>query len=154
MTYLKPCHMCPQSQPCAIRKERLALLRPAKVSSANFKCQQRLVGYEPGQRVEFSLTEEAASQYGMGFHDVVIVYRGIIMRPIGRMLMIWVTHFREESGAFVEGITRRGRNPIALNPSRMTPIEGRVKVCPDCGQPDDFEPTGMSDKYYCSTCQG
>lgn len=133
MTYFRPCANCPHKtidgKPCPIKAEKLAIVRAAKLTLANFGCEKRLSELPPGQRVELNMTLIYDCEGGRYSDEPETKdFTGTVMRELknGRVL-VWLD---EESP--------QGKNPLPLKPDGMRPIEGEllVRICPECGQPE------------------
>ena len=138
--YLKPCRNCPHRNGCEIKADKLRSLRGLGFTSANFKCDHRLAELQPGQRVEITLLEIEH------YEDKPMVHKGTVMTPHGARVLVWL-----------DEVSSMGRNPISVQPDRLRPIEGRVEVCPDCGQPEGTVPLPDRDghcRFICLTCDG
>lgn len=146
--YLKPCRNCPHKDGCELKAERLASLRGLGFTSANFKCDKRLSLLQPGQRIELELLACDPTDRIQGEET----HTATVMRARKTRILIWLD---EE--------TCRGRNPIAVSPDRVTPIEGKVELCSECGQPTGTKPIERTEnrgnlKYHsewdCWKCEG
>ena len=139
--YLKPCRNCPHRKGCETKAEKLKSLRGLGFTSANFKCDDRLAGLQPGQRVMIDLIE--MDNRGKDWKTTHIA---TVMAPHGARVLVWL-----------DEITELGHNPISVQPNRLTPTGGRVEVCPECGQPEGTDPLPDRDgrsRFHCPTCEG
>lgn len=134
MAFLRPCARCPHKvasdgAPCPIRQEKADIIRRAKLTLANFRCDKRLSDLPPGQRVRLTMKscdqpEDGDESYYPTFEEEE--FQGTVMRPHKTRVLIWL-----------DELSPLGRNPVALRPDRIFPITGeRVNLCPDCGQPE------------------
>lgn len=144
--YMTPCRSCPHShKSCAIKDAKRVAVRGAGLTSMNFRCEKRLSTLPPGQRVVMTLQNEVTlggyNDYEyQDWEDVDIV--GTVMREARRgRVLVWL-----------DEMTTRERNPVALWPHLMKPIEGhRVAVCSECGQPEGTKPIKA---WSCWKCEG
>lgn len=136
---------CPHKEGCEKKAGTLAAIRGLGITLVNFTCKKRLSELQSGQRVKLILREYGEMRdMGYGEADCDVEeneYTGVVMRPIrGIRILVWL-----------DTPTRRGRNPIAVRPNGVTPIEGKCKVCPGCQQP---EGTTKRKELYCPVCDG
>lgn len=131
--FLKPCYNCPHKpsvfppRRCEIKEQKLAAIRGHGFTSANFKCDKRLSTLQPGQRVKleiWSFEEEG----GWDLDSTEDTYLATVMRESKGRILVWL-----------DKPTSKGRNPIRVRPDGVTPIEGTVALCSECGQPDGTE---------------
>lgn len=143
MAHLRPCSDCPHRKGCERKQEILDIIRPAKLSLANFKCEKRLSELQPGQRVSLEMMEmcERFDCDGDGYefkttYPAEMGFEGTVMRPHKNRILIWL-----------DTESPLGKNPVALHPDRVFPIEGqRVNICPECHQPEET----MGREWWCS----
>lgn len=145
--YVKPCRNCPHKSGCAIKERTLRKLRSVslRLSSINFKCEVRLSTLPPGQRVRMSINFCDSDDEYCGEDEVERT--GTVMRPYRNRLLVWL-----------DETTALDRNPVALRPDRIEPIQGipLVKLCPTCDQPDGTTPAPRKDgkgMWFCEDCQ-
>jgi len=147
---MRPCRNCPHKDGCEIKAEKQRALRGLGLTLVNFKCDKRLSQLQPGQRIELVIMlspDETASEAGMcdgpdGSRILPGETRAVkatVMRPKGARILVWL-----------DKETFRHRNPIAVHPDRVTPIEGMVTVCPVCQQPAGTKPADS--RFYCHEC--
>lgn len=142
--YLKPCRNCPHRDRCSAKAEKLISLRGLGFTSANFKCDKRLSTLPPGQRIKFE----------MGDCDETYTYQAIVMRARRTKILVWLVSCDDEECV---PCLMSGKNPIAVSPDRVTPIDGQVALCPECGQPEGTRPQERKDgasKWFCPCCAG
>lgn len=121
-----------------------------RLTTVVFTCAKRLSTLPPGQRVYLELMEDIGEHDGAGVADRSCVdYEGTVMRPSRRYpmkILVWL-----------DNATERGRNPIAVRPNRVTPLDEPLrKLCPDCQQPEGTQPTEHYETYphSCPRCAG
>lgn len=140
---LKPCCDCPHRDGCTIKASVRVALKTIEIRNLDFTCDKRLSELPPGRRVRIALYD-AWSKNRTTMSSGVITRMAIVMRPIGKQVMVWV-----EDGKAL------GRHTVAVAPDRLTPTGEDVEVCAKCGQPDGTEPA-TNDKgepqYCCSVC--
>lgn len=127
MPYMRPCSNCPHRKidgvPCQIKQKKLEIIRAARLALVNFKCDKRLSGLQPGQRVQLEM--EMTHSIREGDEPGMAQYNGIVMRPQKNRVLVWL-----------DRLSPYGKNPVPLHPNRVLPIPAPlVKICPDCGQP-------------------
>jgi len=130
---MKPCRNCPHKDGCEIKAEKQRALRGLGLTLVNFKCDKRLSLLQPGQRIKLTLATEWQGEHGYGTTE----FEAVVMRPTGTRILVWLLDRGD------------GKNPIAVHPDRVTPIEGMVKLCPACQQPEGTNP---SSGFWCVEC--
>jgi hypothetical protein len=134
MTLLVPCMRCNLRKDCAIRSEKLALLRPAKVASVRWRCSERLAAFPVGSRVSTPATwfELQDGGYDGPWHSesTEIESATVVSHPREMHGRVLVRLDREISGI---------KGPVQFVkrwPDQLTRIEGSVPVCATCGRPE------------------
>lgn len=134
MTFLMPCMRCSVRKACQIRVGKLALLRPAKVASARWRCSERLAAWPVGCRVSTPATsfEKEDSYYDEPwFKESTEIEPGVV-----------ISHPRTMDGQILVRLDREIagiRGPVQFVkrwPDQLTRIEGSVPVCDTCGRPE------------------
>lgn len=165
--YLKPCNFCPHKGNCELellwrfqlksvmRQQGLvALPKGDRLTTVVFTCAKRLSTLPPGQRVRLTLTETGGLvDFGYGEADWAIEeneYAATVMRPQrdGVRILVWL-----------DEATKQGRNPIAVRPNRVTPLDEPLRVlCSECRQPEGTKPLesrgDAGELFFCPKCAG
>lgn len=144
--YLKPCRNCPHKDGCELKAKRLESLRGLGFASANFKCEKRLSLLPPGQRIKLVLWQDSGGGYQDRDGDD-FEFTATVMRPHKNRILIWLNNHEE--------LASPARNPIAVRPDYVTPIEGKVSLCPECDQPRGTKPIARkhsSMEFWCVRC--
>ena len=157
--FVKPCFNCPHRKGCERKAEKLAAVRGLGLTSIAFKCDKRLSELQPGQRIEFTMMD---GERGSALEPwSTYTFQAIVMRPYKHRILVWLVgcdHEDEEPDPHpqqYEYLLASGKNPIAVSPDRVRPVNGRVPVCPDCGQPEGTKPEPRKDgsvAFACFTC--
>jgi len=134
---LQPCLHCPKREKCDTRKAVLDRVRGLGLTSARIRCRKWYEDFPPGQRVSLTLM---SYDWGTGYDGSYSikeknVHEATVMRHRKNRILVWL-----------DDMTSFGKNPIAVRADGLTVIEGRRRVCPQCGQP---EGTKKRDEWYC-----
>jgi hypothetical protein len=79
---LRPCLRCHQREGCVRRDEMRAKLRGTGVTTASFKCPERLRGLEPGRRVDVTIHGAEIGQRYDGDRIIgIAIQRGTVVCP-------------------------------------------------------------------------
>lgn len=149
---LRPCLHCGHKVGCERRQTMLARLRGSGVTVASFRCDERLRGYDAGQRVSLVIKGVPAGQTWDGddvFEDVE--FAGTIVGPAKkeRKVVVWLD--RPLDG---DGDGGKLRPAVRMHPDRLTLLGSTVAVCASfwCGRPITAEPDessgGCDDKAH------
>jgi len=146
---LYPCHHCRLRAGCATKKEKLAQLRPLKLSKATFPCDIQRADLKPGQIVRVTMVDLTVYPERNSF-DLEAVF----------------THWHgsaERLRAVVAFLPGQDLVPSPEHPDELVHVVGlrhksiiptdrfMADACPECGLPaelleqNDFE-------WWCTTC--
>jgi hypothetical protein len=151
---LATCNGCPLVPDCAIRRDKLRLLRGSGITYARFPCTDRRLGIEPGARVSVRLrsVEIVEGPWGDDTATYLDDYSGTAMawrsgptehgwKP--ERLLVWLD----------EPSPEYARQMVTVNPSRLAKLdEPPVEVCPECGIPEGCS-RSADHPYFCSVCE-
>ncbi len=150
--YLRPCRNCPHKDGCEMKAEWQNKLYGLGLTLVNFKCEKRLSLLQPGQRIGLVFKDPSDDclypyeNFAYGVHEE-LDQTATVMRARGTRILVWL-----------DEMTPVGRNPVAVSPDRVTPIDGTVELCSECGQPNgtkaDERRANGSMGFYCGKCQG
>lgn len=137
--HLTTCHHCAHREGCSIKAEKLASLRGLGFTSANFRCAERLSGFEVGRRVTLAFRYPACDPDDPWKFGEPIP--GTIYDRRGRKIAIWL-----------DQKTDRGHVVVSVYPDfpGLVVLDERTEWCEGCGAPT----TGArGDTWACPVCR-